>query len=130
MDQKSAGQERSSGSPGRRRASLLAAGLALASTVAAGTPPAAGTSPAAGTPPAARAAPGWPARHLAAPAPSARRTVGGPQLAGHGIVVNYPPHGRRLPRAWRLPRVRASAYVVADAGTGQVLAAKDPHGWY
>jgi len=26
--------------------------------------------------------------------------------------------------------VRASAYVVADAGTGQVLAAKDPHGWY
>jgi D-alanyl-D-alanine carboxypeptidase (penicillin-binding protein 5/6) len=26
--------------------------------------------------------------------------------------------------------VRASAYLIADAGTGQVLAAKDPHGWY
>jgi D-alanyl-D-alanine carboxypeptidase (penicillin-binding protein 5/6) len=26
--------------------------------------------------------------------------------------------------------VPASAYVVADAGTGQVLAARDPHGWY
>jgi len=26
--------------------------------------------------------------------------------------------------------VQASAFVVADAGTGQVLAAKDPHGWY
>ena len=28
----------------------------------------------------------------------------------------------------RLPPVRASAWVIADAGTGQVLAAKDPHG--
>jgi serine-type D-Ala-D-Ala carboxypeptidase (penicillin-binding protein 5/6) len=26
--------------------------------------------------------------------------------------------------------VQASAFVIADAGTGQVLAAKDPHGWY
>jgi len=26
--------------------------------------------------------------------------------------------------------VAASAFVIADAGTGQVLAAKDPHGWY
>jgi serine-type D-Ala-D-Ala carboxypeptidase (penicillin-binding protein 5/6) len=52
-------------------------------------------------------------------------TVGGPQLAGHGVIVNYPAHG-----ALPLPRVAASAYVVADAGTGQVLAAKDPHGLY
>ena len=52
-------------------------------------------------------------------------TVGGPQLAGHGVIVNYPAHG-----AQPLPRVAASAYVVADAGTGQVLAARDPHGLY
>jgi D-alanyl-D-alanine carboxypeptidase (penicillin-binding protein 5/6) len=54
-----------------------------------------------------------------------RGTIGGPQLAGHGVIVNYPAAPAR-----RLPTVKASAYVVADAGTGQVLAAKDPHGWY
>ena len=37
--------------------------------------------------------------------------------------MNYP-----AGHAARLPAVPASAYVVADAGTGQVLAAKDPHG--
>ena len=52
-------------------------------------------------------------------------TVGGPQLAGRGVVVNYPADGAKP-----LPRVAASAYVVADAGTGQVLAARDPHGLY
>ena len=41
------------------------------------------------------------------------------------MAVNYP--SRSAPR---LPGVAASAFVVADAGTGQVLAAKDPHGWY
>ena len=46
--------------------------------------------------------------------------VGGAQLAGSGVIVNLP--------AAPLPKVPASAYVVADAGTGQVLAAKDPHG--
>jgi D-alanyl-D-alanine carboxypeptidase (penicillin-binding protein 5/6) len=51
--------------------------------------------------------------------------VGGPQLAGRGVMVNDP--SRAAPR---LPGVPASAWVVADAGTGQVLAAKDPHGWY
>ena len=62
---------------------------------------------------------------LATPAGAAAGgPAGGPQLAGHGVIVNYPAHGRRL------PRVSASAYVIADAGTGQVLAAKDPHGWY
>ena len=53
-----------------------------------------------------------------------RETIGGPQLAGRGVIVNYPAQARPL------PKVHASAYVVADAGTGQVLAAKDPHGWY
>jgi len=51
--------------------------------------------------------------------------VGGAQLARRGVVVNYPARGARL-----LPTVKASAYVVADADTGQVLAAKDPHGLY
>ena len=53
------------------------------------------------------------------------QAIGGPELASRGVIVNYP--SRSGPR---LPRVRASAFVVADAGTGQVLAAKDPHGWY
>ena len=26
--------------------------------------------------------------------------------------------------------MQASAFVIADARTGQVLAARDPHGWY
>ena len=51
--------------------------------------------------------------------------IGGPGLAGRGIIVRYPARGAR-----RLPSVRASAYVIADAGTGQVLAAKDPHGHF
>ena len=55
----------------------------------------------------------------------AAEPVGGGQLGGHGVIVNYPAHGAR-----RLPRVAASAYLIADAGTGQVLAAKDPHGWF
>jgi D-alanyl-D-alanine carboxypeptidase (penicillin-binding protein 5/6) len=52
-------------------------------------------------------------------------TVGGPRLAGPGVVVNYPSR-----HAAHLPGVPASAYVIADAGTGQVLAAKDPHGLF
>jgi serine-type D-Ala-D-Ala carboxypeptidase (penicillin-binding protein 5/6) len=59
----------------------------------------------------------------ARPDKAARLVVGGPQLASRGVVVNYPAgHPRRL------PKVPASAYVIADATTGQVLAARDPHG--
>jgi hypothetical protein len=54
-----------------------------------------------------------------------RLDVGGSQLAGRGVVVNYP-----SPQARRLPRVPASAFVIADAATGQVLAARDPHGFF
>jgi serine-type D-Ala-D-Ala carboxypeptidase (penicillin-binding protein 5/6) len=62
----------------------------------------------------------------AAPASSeARQDVGGPELASPGIAVHYPVAG-----AIRLPRVPASAYVIADAKTGQVLAAKDAHGLF
>jgi D-alanyl-D-alanine carboxypeptidase (penicillin-binding protein 5/6) len=66
---------------------------------------------------------------FAGPAASAvrptRLDVGGPQLASHGIIANYPSRN-----AIRLPRVPASAYVIADADTGQILAAKDPHGLF
>jgi len=65
---------------------------------------------------------------LASASPAASpvaRAIGGPQLAARGVVVNYPPG--TMPR---LPNVAASAFVIADASTGQVLAAKDPHGWY
>jgi serine-type D-Ala-D-Ala carboxypeptidase (penicillin-binding protein 5/6) len=51
--------------------------------------------------------------------------IGGAPLAGRGVIVSYP--SGRVPR---LPAVKASAFVIADADTGQVLAARDPHGWY
>ncbi len=51
--------------------------------------------------------------------------IGGPELAGRGVIVNYPAKAAK-----RLPDVDASAFVLADAGTGQVLAAEDPHGWF
>ena len=76
----------------------------------------------------AATAPRRPAAHHGARTsrPARAAAVGGPELARHGVVVNYPAHGHTP----RLPWVPASAYVVADAGTGQVLAAKDPHGRY
>jgi serine-type D-Ala-D-Ala carboxypeptidase (penicillin-binding protein 5/6) len=86
--------------PGRRLLRALAACLAAALTAAAGLP--------------------QPGSVQRAPGP-----VGGPQLAGTGVVVNYPASGAK-----RLPDVDAAAFVLADAGTGQVLAAKDPHGWF
>jgi D-alanyl-D-alanine carboxypeptidase len=67
---------------------------------------------------------------LAAPAaasPAAaplRDPVGGPQLASRGIVLN------KAPGVPALPRLKFSSYLVADADTGEVLAAKDPHGQY
>jgi serine-type D-Ala-D-Ala carboxypeptidase (penicillin-binding protein 5/6) len=54
------------------------------------------------------------------PAAAGPRDVGGRALASTGIVV--------APGARKLPSVPASAYVIANARTGQVLAAKDPHG--
>jgi serine-type D-Ala-D-Ala carboxypeptidase (penicillin-binding protein 5/6) len=51
--------------------------------------------------------------------------IGGAKLSGRGVIVDY--SSRSAPR---LPSVQASAFVVANADTGQVLAAKDPHGWY
>jgi len=70
---------------------------------------------------------------LAASAPATASTlaaagsspIGGAQLAGRGVIVNYQPGP--VPK---LPGIKASAWVIADAGTGQVLAAKNPHGWF
>src|SRR5690606_2603393 len=52
----------------------------------------------------------------------ARPTVGGELLAGRGLVV---PRGVKPP-----PKTKAAAFVIADAETGEVLAAKNPHGRY
>jgi serine-type D-Ala-D-Ala carboxypeptidase (penicillin-binding protein 5/6) len=46
-------------------------------------------------------------------------------MANHGTVVHYPGGHPRL-----LPSVPASAWVIANANTGQVLAARDPHGQF
>ena len=74
--------------------------------------------------PAASAAPA--ARSTAAtPRPGSRaaRGIVGPQMASRGLEVSQPAdHARPL------PDVPASAWVIANAGTGQVLAARDPHG--
>lgn len=48
--------------------------------------------------------------------------VGGKDLGGRGLVV---PAGVKAP-----PKTAAKSYVIADAETGEVLAAKDPHGRY
>jgi serine-type D-Ala-D-Ala carboxypeptidase (penicillin-binding protein 5/6) len=50
----------------------------------------------------------------------AARDVGGPLMASRGLVV--------APHAPKPPSIPASAWVIANAGTGQVLAARDPHG--
>src|SRR3954467_3077212 len=50
--------------------------------------------------------------------------IGGPQLATGGTVVNLAP-GQQAP-----PRGSAASYVLADLGSGAVLAAKDPHGHF
>jgi D-alanyl-D-alanine carboxypeptidase (penicillin-binding protein 5/6) len=51
-----------------------------------------------------------------------RDVVGGSELAAKGVVV--------APGAPGLPDVAAASWLVADLDTGQVLAAKDPHGQY
>jgi serine-type D-Ala-D-Ala carboxypeptidase (penicillin-binding protein 5/6) len=106
-----------------RRPAITLAGLAVSLGLAA-MPPAAGAA-------AARAAlASHPARtsakRSASPASEVvRQDVGGPELASPGVVVHYPASG-----AMPLPQVPASAYVIADANTGQVLAAEDAHGLF
>ncbi|HTY70834.1 MAG TPA: D-alanyl-D-alanine carboxypeptidase [Actinomycetes bacterium] len=56
-----------------------------------------------------------------APAHATGSPVGGPALASRGVVVDY------AAGVSRLPKVQAASWVVADATTGEVLAAKAPH---
>jgi D-alanyl-D-alanine carboxypeptidase (penicillin-binding protein 5/6) len=53
---------------------------------------------------------------------TAANPIGGQLLAGRGLIA---PAGIAPP-----PKTEASAFLIADADTGQVLAAKDPHGHY
>jgi D-alanyl-D-alanine carboxypeptidase (penicillin-binding protein 5/6) len=118
---------------GPRRTALAAAGAVLAA-FAASAPAAAAASTLAGAAEGtlAAAAEGTLAAAAASPSPSRPSstasvnpaTIGGAQLAGRGVIVSS---SGSIPE---LPGIKASAWVVADAGTGQVLAAKDPHGWF
>jgi D-alanyl-D-alanine carboxypeptidase (penicillin-binding protein 5/6) len=59
----------------------------------------------------------------AATAP-AGEPIGGPRLGGRGVVFD------RARGVKALPKIDASSYLIADGDTGEVLAAKDPHGRY
>jgi len=74
---------------------------------------------------AAPAALAGPVAALAASSAVPKDQVGGPLLASTGIVVHYP-----AKPGWKLPKIPASAYVIANARTGAVLAAKNAHGLY
>jgi D-alanyl-D-alanine carboxypeptidase (penicillin-binding protein 5/6) len=52
-------------------------------------------------------------------------TVGGPALASHGLVVDPLPGAPALPK-----HISAHGWLVADLDTGDILAARDPHGRY
>lgn len=54
-----------------------------------------------------------------APVPAARSAIGGPRMAETGLVS--------APGAPALPNISAAGWLVADADTGEVLAAHDPH---
>jgi serine-type D-Ala-D-Ala carboxypeptidase (penicillin-binding protein 5/6) len=84
------------------RARLIAAVSACLMTVAAGTVSASAT-----------------------PHDDSGQTVGGPLLASQGVIVRPLVGAPALPPASALP---ASSWMVTDLTTGQVLAAKDPHG--
>jgi D-alanyl-D-alanine carboxypeptidase (penicillin-binding protein 5/6) len=60
---------------------------------------------------------------LASPA-HADNPIGGARLAGRGYIWD------RASRTAEPPHIEASSYVIADLETGQVLAAKNPHGHY
>jgi D-alanyl-D-alanine carboxypeptidase (penicillin-binding protein 5/6) len=106
-----------------RRASAVIGTVTVISALASLAVPVAGASAKPVNPPPSTTQTASPATPGLTQAQKAR--VGGPLMTSSGIVVNYPSHG-----AWKLPKIPASAYVVADAGTGAVLAAKDPHGLF
>lgn len=63
----------------------------------------------------------------AAPATATGTPVGGPLLGATGVVERPLPGSPALPPPSALP---ASSWLVANLATGQVLAAKNPHGKY
>jgi len=96
--------------------------VAAAATAAVALHPTPGSPAAGGTGQAATAGGSTASPHPTATPPDA---IGGPLLASHGLLVRYPATGAR-----KLPKIPASAWVLADADTGQVLAARDPHGLF
>ena len=58
-----------------------------------------------------------------APPVAAANVVGGPSFAGTGVIVDKPDSVPAPPDGTEV------SYVIADMGTGQVLAAKSPHAW-
>jgi serine-type D-Ala-D-Ala carboxypeptidase (penicillin-binding protein 5/6) len=60
---------------------------------------------------------------MPAPSVASEHTVGGPKLAGTGVIVDKPDS---VPAP---PDGNESSYVIADLDTGQVLAARNPHAW-
>ena len=58
-----------------------------------------------------------------APVVAPEHTVGGPKLAGTGLIVDKPASVPAPPDGTDV------SYVVADLDTGRVLAAKNPHAW-
>ena len=114
--------------PSTRRRTLVVAAVVTSAATAAMAVATTGATPvrAALAGAAAHRAAGYrTARTVSHPAPLPKNEVGGPLLSSRGIVVHYPQRGAR-----RLPEVPASAYVIADASTGTVLAAKDAHGLF
>ena len=107
---------------GRALAAVLLAGLPLL----VGVPPAAAATPAVGCPgaqvppPPAAAEEAAPGTVTPDPLPWPLPTVGGPALGGCGDVVA--PGDPPLPA-----EVTAAGFVLADLGTGAVLAARAPH---
>src|SRR5436305_117159 len=98
---------------GPRRTVLAAAGAVVAALTA--------VAPAAAAPVSTAAV----STDAVSPPPVNPAAIGGAQLAGRGVIVSHAPGPGP-----KLPAIKASAWIVADAGTGQVLAAKDPHGWF
>jgi D-alanyl-D-alanine carboxypeptidase (penicillin-binding protein 5/6) len=88
----------------------LAAVVALTSAVPAG---ATGASPSPSPTPGAST--------TLAPQNPATAPIGGAGLAGHGVKVSYGPDAKPV------PKVLATSWVLADLGTGDVLASKSAH---
>jgi serine-type D-Ala-D-Ala carboxypeptidase (penicillin-binding protein 5/6) len=101
--------------PGIRSLAALAAGVTLTALA----------WPTAEALPAVKAVPAIQRASSSVPRPGSRAAsvIGGSLMSSRGIVVNEPAHGARP-----VPSIPASAWVIANASTGQVLAARDPHG--